>query len=75
MTTSQGYDDLLIMGDFNLEPNYSRMKSLLNINRCTNLIKTNTCFNGAGSSIDFILTNRTYSFQYTISYETGLSDP
>ena len=49
-------------------------KSLLHSNNLTNLIKTNTCFNGKGSSIDLILTNRQYSFKYTSSYETGLSD-
>ena len=50
------------------------MKSFLNSNSFTNLIKTNTCFKGAGSCIDLILTNRKNSFQYTKSYETGLSD-
>ena len=30
------------MGDFNLEPNYPSMKSFLNSNRFSNLIKTNT---------------------------------
>ena len=38
------------------------------------LIKNKTCFKGAGSCIDFILTNRKYSFKNTSSYETGLSD-
>ena len=49
-------------------------KSFLYSNNLTNLIKTNICFNGKGSSIDLILTNRKYSFKYTLSYETGLSD-
>ena len=50
------------------------MKSFLNSNNCTNLIKTNICFEGSGSCVDLILTNRKYSFQYIRSYETGLSD-
>ena len=39
-----------------------------------NLVKSNTCFKGEGSCIDFILTNRKYSFKNTCSFETGLSD-
>ena len=62
------------MGNFNLEPNHPCMKSFLNSNSFTNLIKTNTYFKGAGSCIDLILTNRKYSFQYTRSYQTGLND-
>ena len=68
------YDNHLIMGDFNMEPNDPMFKSFLDSNNLTNLIKTNTCFKGKGSSIDLILTNRKYSFKYTSSYETGLSD-
>ena len=62
------------MGDFNMEPNNRMFKSFLHSNNLTNLIKTDTCFKGKGSSIDLILTNRKYSFKYTPSYETGLSD-
>ena len=65
------YNNHLIMEDFNLEPNDSCMKSFLNRKRFTNLIKTNTCFKGL--CIDLILTNRKNSFQYTRSYDTGLS--
>ena len=68
------YDNHLIMGDFNMEPNNRMFKSFLHSNYLTNLIKTNTCFKGKGWSIDLILTNRKYSFKYTSSYETGLSD-
>ena len=46
------------MGAFNLEPNDPCMKSFLNSNSFTNLIKTNTCFKGAGSCIDLVLTNK-----------------
>ena len=57
-----------------MEPNNRMSKSFLHSNNLTNLIKTNICFKGKGSSIDLILTNRKYSFKYTSSYETGLSD-
>ena len=66
------YDNHLIMGDFNMEPNNCMFKSFLDSNNLTNLIKTYTCFKGKGSSIYLILTNRKYSFKYTSSYETGL---
>ena len=62
------------MGDFNMKPNNCMFKSFLDSNNLTNLIKTYTYFNGKGSSIYLILTNRKYSFKYTSSYETGLSD-
>ena len=39
-----------------------------------NLIKTNTCFKGKGTSIDLILTNRKYCFKHSSTFETGLSD-
>ena len=57
-----------------MEPNNLMFKSFLDINNFKNLIKNNTCFKGKWSSIDLILTNRKYSFKYTSSYETGLSD-
>ena len=68
------YDNYLIMGDFNLEPKEASLMDFLSSNNLTNLIKSNTCFKGSGSCIDLILTNRKYSFKYTSSYETGISD-
>ena len=67
------YYNYLIMGDFNLESGNTILTNFLDSNNLTNLIKTNTCFKGKGSSIDLILTNRKYSLKST-SYETGLSD-
>ena len=49
-------------------------KSFSDSNNLTNLIKNNTYFEGKGSSIDLILTNRKFSCKYTSSYETGLGD-
>ena len=68
------HDNHLIMGNFSMEPNNHMFKRFLDSNNLTNLIKTNTCCQGKGSSIDLILTNRKYSFKYTSSYEMGLSD-
>ena len=50
------------------------LRVFLDSNKLTNLIKTNTSFKGKESSIDLIFTKRKYSFKYTSSYETGLSD-
>ena len=68
------YENYIIMGDFNLQPNESVLKDFLSSNNLTNLIKSNTCFKGSGSCIDLILTNRKFSFKHTSSYETGISD-
>ena len=42
------YDNHLIMGDFNMKPNNRMLKSFLDSNNLTNLIKINTCFKGKG---------------------------
>ena len=43
---------------------------------CENLIKHPTCYKSAAnpSSIDIMLTNKTLSFQNSMTVETGLSD-
>ena len=67
-------DNQLMLGDFNLESTDSALLRFLDSNSLTNLIKTNTCFKGKGSYIDLILTNRKFSFKFTSTYETGISD-
>ena len=71
---SQDYDNKVIFGDFNLEPSNPSIASFMNNQNLFNLVKSNTCFKGKGSSIDLILTNRKYSFKNTCSVETGLRD-
>ena len=68
------YDNHLILGYFNLEPTDSALMRFLDRNSLTNLIKTKTCFKGTGSDIDLVLTNRKFSFKFTSTYETGISD-
>ena len=58
----------------NLEPTDSALMGFLDSNSLSNLIKTNTCFKAKGSGIDLILTNRKFSFKFTSTYETGISD-
>ena len=62
------------MGDFNAQPLDSTMKDFTKVNGSMNLIKENTCFKGQGSCTDLILTNKGFSFKYSNSYETGISD-
>ena len=68
------YDNYLIMVDFHLEPHDMKLEYVLNSSNLVNLVKTNTYFQGNGSCIDIILTNRKNSFKNTTSYENGLSD-
>ena len=44
------------------------------LNVLYDLIKGYTCFKGNSSLIDLILTNRKFSFKYSQSFETSLSD-
>ena len=57
-----------------MNPVKSEMNIFLNKDSLTNLIKENNCFKWIGSCIDLILTNSRYSFQYSSSRDTGLSD-
>ena len=62
------------MRDFNAQPLDSTMKGFTKVNGSMNLIKGNTCFKGQGSCTDLILTNKEFSFKYSNTYETGISD-
>ena len=59
------YDSYIFLGDFNVEPNFPALISLIQSFNVFNIIKTNTtCFKGKGSCIDLILTNRKYCFKH-----------
>ena len=64
----------IIICDFNLEPSDTTLKHFLGSNGLHILIKRHSSFKGKGSLIDLILTNRTFSFKNTQSFETDLSD-
>ena len=74
------YENLLIMGDFNIDMKskcftYNKLDEFCDLLNLTKLIKSETCFTKNHKSlIDFILTNTTMSFQRTHVSETGLSD-
>ena len=70
------YDNFLLLGDFNAETHETSMNEFCSLYNLHNLIKDMTCFKNPlnPSSIDLILTNKSKSFQNTITVETGLSD-
>ena len=70
------YDNIAVLGDFNSEVNEPAMQDFCTINNLKNLVKETTCFKNPlnPSCIDLILTNRTRSFQNTLTIETGISD-
>ncbi len=70
------YDNIIIMGDFNSEPQEYDLSEFCGTYGLKNLVRGPTCFKSIEnpSCIDLILTNRHRSFQSTIRYETGLSD-
>ena len=73
---SWNYDDIIILGDFNSEPNKENMKRFYQIYNLKNLINEPTCYKNPEnpSTIDLILTNKPRSFQNSCTFETGLSD-
>ena len=72
------YENLLIMGDFNIDMKIKAwgMINLMNfVTYFTNLIKSDTCFTKHHKSLtDLFLTNTPLSFQETHVSETGLCD-
>ena len=67
------YDNHIILGDFNMEPNSPILISFMQSLNLFNIIKSNTCLKGNGTGIDLILTNRKYCFKHSSTFETGFS--
>lgn len=69
------HENIIILGDFNLEPTNPLLDNFANTFGLYNLVKEPTCFKSdIPTCIDLILTNKKNSFQNTIAVETGLSD-
>lgn len=69
------YDNILVMGDFNAEPQSPNLASFCEKHGLYNHVKTATCWKSAsGTCIDLILSNRKFSLKNTGTVETGLSD-
>ena len=73
---SASYDNIILLGDFNVEPEEAKMSEFLNMYSLKNLVSQKTCFKNPEnpSCIDLILTNCSQSFQNTGVFETRLSD-
>ena len=58
------YDSMILMGDFNSEPNEANVQNFLNLYHLEDLIQEKTYFKNTGnpSWIDLILTNCSISF-------------
>ena len=68
------YGNHIVLGDFNMDPSHTQLSAFMEHYNYYSLIKSNACFKGDGSCIDFILTSRKYCFKNTSSFETGISD-
>ena len=70
------YENFILMGDINVEPNDASMKNFCQIYGCKNIVKDKTCFKSPinPTCIDLMITNRPKSFQESEVIETGLSD-
>ena len=73
---STKYENILLLGDFNVCVDDETMRNFCNSCSLHSLIKQPTCFKNPEnpSCIDLILTNKPRSFQSTCVIETGLSD-
>ena len=57
-----------------MEPSDSMLKTFMQSHNLFNLIKSNTCFKGRGSCIDWILANQKFCFKISSKFESGLSN-
>ena len=73
---SAHYDNIILLGDFNVSIDDPHMDFFCETYRLKSIIKDATCFKNPEnpSCIDLILTNSPYSFQNSCVIETGLSD-
>ena len=73
---SAKYENIILIGDFNVSPEESHMETFCESYGLKNLIKVPTCYKNPQnpSGIDLILTNSPLSFQSSGVVETGLSD-
>ena len=72
---SHKYENILTLGDFNMETSCKTMDQFMKENLLHSLYKKPTCFKSKqGRCIDLLLTNKNKSFKFTNAFETGLSD-
>ena len=73
---SSNYENLIILGDFNVSIDNNYMTSFCDICDLRSLITEPTCYKylEIPTCIDLILTNHLLSFQNLCVFETGLPD-
>ena len=73
---SSKYENIIIIGDFNLEPKESAMIGFCQPYKMENLINNFTCYKNPNKStcIDLVLTNKPRFFKNSSVLETRLSD-
>ena len=69
------YDNILLLGDFNMTLEDLKLQVFCGTHDLENLIKEPTCFKGKDPScIDLILTNQKQLFMKSRTFITGISD-
>ena len=69
------HDSILLMGDFNMTPNNSKLSELIADHELCTVISEPTCFKSINPTcIDNFLTNKKARFMKTVTFETGVSD-
>ena len=69
------YENVIVLGDFDLEPGDIAFASLVQDHSLYNVSKHPTCFKSAkGRCIDLMFRNWRHSFMHSKSFETGFSD-
>ena len=72
---STKYENITLIGDFNMQPGNKNLKDFRDLNQLEHLILKPTCYKGkTPSTIDLIITNHKTSFMKSDTCETGLSD-
>ena len=68
-------DNILLVSDFNMTPNNSKLSELIDDHELCNLISEPICFKSINPTcIDNFLTNKKTRFIKTLTCETGVSD-
>ena len=74
-TYSTTYENFLLLGDFNMATENSKLQDLMDTFCLENLIKEPTCFKSTvPTTIDLIVINQKSLFMKSSAYESGLSD-
>ena len=69
------YDNVMVLGDFNMKPCNPNLCTLMESQALHNLINSPTCFkNPKGSCIDLILTNKKHGHKFSQTFEVGFND-